>query len=203
MKVFYIADDQNIDLKTRVDEVIEFIANKGYGDREQEMEFISTFFQLVFKNHPELTSFEWCQYQDYNDSFLYFDLEYFLVNSKYNIDVYGFQMWDEEEDWMYYFKVEEIHNETNNNNALNISTIDDDWETEREQLQIQTKSIKLATDCILVFLKALYDYYKPYYFIYIFGRRATVCITSLGIEINNTDIKYIDGEKYDNSYTVE
>lgn len=201
-QIFNTANNNNIGQRHRIPYIHDALLQKGFGDREQELEFISKFLKKVFNNYHQLESFSFTQYQDYNDNYLEFTLENFYVNVKYHIEVYGLHFSNIDEDWSYRFSCEENWERLIENNKKLSEEDWLNWERSEEELQKQLAPIKKATDCILVFLKALYDYYKPYYFIYVFGRRATVTITKQGIEINNNEINYIDGDSWDKSFIM-
>lgn len=203
MEIFSIANDKNILPKYRVERMKSCLLHKGFGDKEQELFFISEFFKHVFKKHSALISIEWSQYQDYNDEYLHFDLESYRVNEKYDMDVFGFDWWNDDQNWEYRFEDETIWDSFTKDKKMHDKSEWEEWDKVYQELQEQLKPVKLATDCILSFLKVLYDYYKPYYFIYVFGRRARVKVTKDGIEISNIDVNYINGDSYDSEFKIE
>jgi|GEM_PF-2988060 len=193
-----IATNATLVPEDRVAELIWHLQKKGYGDREQELGYISSFFREVFARFPVLTSFEWNQYQDYNDEYYAFDLEAIKANDQYDVDVGGFN-WFREEDWNYGFDWNNAWEQRQVPDAKPRYQQDGYFEA-WEQLQQDLAPLKSATDVIVVFLKALYDHYRPYYFIYVFGRRARVRITRAGLAIDNRNIDYVDGDQDDRHF---
>jgi hypothetical protein len=200
--IFDKANQAHIEPRHRVTYIEEALVHKGFGDNHQELKFISLFLQKVFSTYHQLESFTWSQYQDYNDNYLEFNLENFYVNKIYEMEAYGFNSWDTDEEWMYFFDCQEKFNSMIGENE---NCTDEYWDNLRKyhsELQVELAPVKKATDCILVFFKALLEYYKPYYFIYVFGRRATVVVTKQGITIDNINIDYIDGDSWDKSFII-
>ncbi|MFS4483375.1 hypothetical protein ACKGJY_10175 [Hyunsoonleella sp. 2307UL5-6] len=169
----------------------------GYGDQHQELEFIKRFFQQVFKNYPQLEALEWHQYQDYNDNYMCFDLHSFLVNKKFYFMLGGLD-WFDIEDWKFSFMglQEDNHKFWEGKDNTSVK----DWETWKEKeaaIQLKCTPLIEPLNLIIAFLKSLYDFYKPYYFIYVFGRRAKVEITKKGIRIDTENIYYEDDKSTD------
>ena len=47
---------------------------------------MAEFFSAIFEKYPQLTEFEWSQYQDWSDQGLYFDLVSYRVNREYQLE---------------------------------------------------------------------------------------------------------------------
>ncbi len=180
------------DTKTTTEKYEEFksyIFRKGYGDRIQELSLFKNFFEYFFLTQKVVFEIEWHQYQDYNDNWLYFDIQNLKVNQYLEISV--FELNDSiEEIWDYSF--DKFTEE-------NVS----DWAKWYEKLNKETQEIRQEIDKIIVFLKALYDSYGAYYLIYLFGRRARVKITKEGIEIDNENIDYLSGDEFDKIINID
>ena len=179
----------------RVKQITWRFGRKGYGDREQELAFVAGFFKEIFAQFPQLTSFAWSQYQDYNDEYYHFDLESYQVNGIYEVDIFGFDWWNENEDWNYRFDYDESKEALTLKQDLYAAV--KDWDARNKQVQQETQHLREPVDAMIIFLKACYDFYKPFYFIYLFGRRANVIVTAKGITVDTEEINYIDGEEDD------
>ncbi|HPH99775.1 MAG TPA: hypothetical protein PK772_05565 [Chitinophagaceae bacterium] len=186
-EIFEIANNTKFSLQERVQKLIYYYqVNRGYGDRESELDFFKHFFQQIYNQYPRFLSIEWYQYQVYNDNYLFFDLNNLRINQCIDPGI-NFDFWDDEEDYNYEFCDAEFYLDGNNRDIIKLINT----------TQAKYSYLRPATDAILVFLKACYDFYKPFYFIYLFGRRAHVQITQEGISTNAEDIKYDNGNSYD------
>jgi len=168
----------------------------GYGDQQQELEFIKRFLGQVFKNHPQLEAFEWHQYQDYNDNYMSFDLQSFKVNNNYELSVSGLD-WFDETDWNFMFYNLNQEEEFCEDKDSEFETDWRLWEQYDAEIQKKCEPLRAPINLIIGFLKSLYDFYKAYYFIYVFGRRAKVEVTQKGIHIDHHNINYEDDKAND------
>lgn len=194
-EAFNIANNIQLSLPDRIKELIFYYKyKKGYGDQRQELEFFKHFFHQVFKIYPECIAFEWNQYQDYNDNYLYFDLELCKINYSIEVHTEGFDDLQHDATWDYSFDDETYWK--SKNETIESSKIYD-------AIQHKYNYLRPVTDIIMAFLKACYDFYKPYYFIYLFGRRANVKITRQGISINAENINYLNGDYHDKQLIVD
>lgn len=169
--------------KERYEEFKKFIFLKGFGDKEQEYSLFQKFFNYFFELESEIFEIEWQQYQDYNDNWLYFDIQSIIINQYLYLSTFGLE---ENLDEIWEYKFDSDANE-------NI----DDWEKWYSELENENKHLRESIDELVIFLKGLYDSYGVYYFIYLFGRRAKVKISKKGIEIDSENIDYLDGDYYD------
>jgi len=189
----------------RVLQMSVYLGDKGYGDNFQELQFISDFFKTIFLNHKVLHSFEWCQYQDWSDQGLYFDLKSYIINENLTIN-HNFYGFENAPNYNFNSNFNLDYNFLNSEHD-NIELPDNEigWERYKEFFDNYQKSLeplKLVVDYILIFLKSLYEHHRPYYFIYLFGRRSKVRITRSGIEIFNNEVNYLDGNSYDNKFNI-
>lgn len=162
------------------------LRDKGFGDREQELSYLANFFKKVFENYTELKSFQWSQYQDFDDNYLYFEITNYQINDRYVIDIYSFNNWPRS-NWNFSFNL------LDENKEQNIEK----FEKRFKKLQKELHHLKQPIIILIFFLKSLYDFYGPYYYIYVFGRRATVKITGKGINIKTDKAYSIKGDKFD------
>lgn len=151
--------------------------NKVYGNRKEELSFFKTFFSLFFEKQYEIFEVEWQQYQDYNDNWYYFDIKSVKVNQYLNLHFSGFDDADESA-WKYIFTS---------------SMENKNWEEQQKfhaKLERENNGLRVHIDKVFVFLRALYDYYGGYYFIYVFGDRAKVTISKDGMTIDNENLDW-------------
>jgi hypothetical protein len=204
-KAYSIVSNNSLLPEKRVIEMSYFLGDKGYGDNKQELQFIASFFKTIFQNHNELESFEWSQYQDWDDQGLYFDLQSYIINDKLTI---GESFMGFEDAPSYTFNPEINLNygfSSKEHDDIEFPDTESGWEKYAEffdNFQEQLAPTKVVVDYVLIFLKSLYEHHRPYYFIYLFGRRARVKITRLGVEITHNDIDYSDGDSYDSDYKI-
>jgi hypothetical protein len=172
----------------RYNELKSYLHKKGYGDREQELKFVSGFFSELFNIQNDIFEIQWQQYQDYNDNWLYFDIQELKLNQYLYVNFSGFDFADSDI-WEYEYDRSVTHTEKV-----------DDWSKFDQSIQEEHKHLRQHTDNILIFLRALYDYYGRYYFIYLFGRRAKVKITKEGILIDNENVELAGGKANDEAF---
>lgn len=200
---YSIVSNNSLSPKDRILKMSDYLGNKGYGDYKQELQFISDFFKTIFTKHEEIKSFEWSQYQDWSDQGLHFDLESYKINEKLTIyeTFMGFENAPD-----YTFNPDINLNYFFNNidfEDIELPETEEGWNEYSlfyDNFHKSTESIKVVVDYILIYLKSLYEHHRPYYFIYLFGRRGKVKITRTGIEINNDEINYYNGSSYDSEY---
>lgn len=223
-RAFLIADNSAISAEDRVMQLSDYFGSKGYGDREQEIQFLSMFFMTIFEKYPQLTSIEWRQYQDWADQGIFFDLTGFLFNEDYEFNFFqGFNNAPDyttfnkrlEVDYEFRSRLKdkqddiEFHRFFNSDGSITNEREMREWmdSTSRidifEKVKTETAWLKKPVQTILVFLKALYEHYRPYYFIYVFGRRAKVYTTIYGIKIDSSvDNLLMDGPYWDAQLNV-
>jgi hypothetical protein len=204
-KAYSIVTNQSLLPKEKITELSVYLGSKGYGDNKQELQFISDFFKTIFSNHDVINSFEWCQYQDWSDQGLHFDLETYKINDNLSIDetFMGFEnapnyTFDPNIDLDYRFSNRDYDD-------LELPDTEAGWQKFTDFYDVfhkETAPLKVVVDYILIFLKSLYEHHRPYYFIYLFGRRAKVRITRAGIEIINNEIDYWNGSQFDSEYHI-
>lgn len=205
---FEIAENESMLPHQRVDALSEFFGHRGYGDRSQELQFVGVFFQQVFNKYPQLLSFEWKQYQDWKDQGLLFDLTDYKINENYNFGYYvGFEnapnytIYDNQVKLNYELRSQTLDDEFDDffmsTNEQERANGIEDYNRKYEELQTSLAPIRKPIDIILIFLKALYEHHRPYYFIYLFGRRALVKVTGVGITIENEDNNDWQEQYYD------
>lgn len=202
-KPYLIVTDDSIEPSERIKRMSVYLSNKGYGDLNQEIKFISDFFISIFMNHNELTSFGWSQYQDYSDQGLHFDLESYKINDEISLDFSGFEnapshIFDSSINLNYSLYSRDL-NYSEYWNYVGIEAYSEIF----NQYQLDSTPIKKVIDYILIFLKSIYEHHRPYYFIYLFGRRAKVNITAKGITINNDEIEYSNGNSNDTELNLD
>lgn len=199
---FNIISDNSISLSERIEKMSVYLGNKGYGDLNQEIRFISDFFKFIFSKYDLIHSFQWSQYQDYSDQGHHFDFESIKINEIFDIDFSGFEdapnyKFNPNLDLSYSFYTKEL------NSSIYFEKIGSDRYRELfEELQTDNIKLKAIINYILIFFKSIYEHHRPYYFIYLFGRRAKVKISRMGIEINNDEIDYSDGKESDFHFQI-
>ncbi len=151
--------------------------NKVYGNRDEELAFFKTFFSLFYEKQYEVFEIEWLQYQDYNDNWYYFDIKSVRVNQYLDHHFTGFDDADEKA-WKYVFMT-----------SLSEITDFDERKKAFAKLEKENQGLRKHIDKVFVFLRALYDYYGSYYFIYVFGDRAKVTISKDGMTIDNENVE--------------
>lgn len=204
-KAYSIVTNKSLSPKDRIIEMSVFLGDRGYGDHKQELQFISDFFKTIFSNHDVIYLFEWNQYQDWSDQGLHFDLESYKINDNLTINE-TFMGFNDAPNYTFNVDIDLDYRFSNrDHDDLDIPDNETGWKKFEEFFDIfhkETVPLKVIVDYILIFLKSLYEHHRPYYFIYLFGRRAKVRITRAGIEINNNEIDYSDGSHYDSEYKI-
>ncbi len=178
-------------VEERFKELKYYLHRKGYGDKTQELSFIKEFFSSFFDHQQEIFEVQWQQYQDYNDNWLYYDIQELVINQYLHISFGGFD-YAESDVWKYDFDRDVSTKES-------IS----DWTEFYKDLLEKHNYLRPNIDKILIFLRALYDYYGRYYFIYLFGRRAKVKISKKGILIDNENVELGGGKENDGAFMVK
>lgn len=170
-------EDQDKSSQALYEELKYSFRNKIYGNRKEELAFFKTFFSFFFEKQYEVFEVEWQQYQDYNDNWYYFDIKVVKINQYLDLSFSGFDDADESA-WKYIFTS---------------SMENQNWEEKQKlhaQLERENNGLRVHIDKVFVFLRALYDYYGGYYFIYVFGDRAKVTISKNGMTIDNENLDW-------------
>jgi hypothetical protein len=128
---------------------------------------------MLFSKYPNFISFQWKQLQDYNDEYMVFDLDSFVVNEASTISIYGFN-------WLYDDSWDFVLFDVNEEDSLIVHKLRSNF-----SINELITPLREPVMAIIIFLKAHYDLYKPYYFIYLFGFRSVVHISSKGITIRD------------------
>ncbi len=172
-------------------ELKHYLHRKGYGDQAQELSFITEFFAHFFNQQHDVYEIQWQQYQDYNDNWLYFDIQELVINQYLHVTFGGFD-YAELDVWEYGFDSDDLENQS-------VAQ----WSVFYNDLSEKHEHLRPNIDKILIFLRALYDYYGRYYFIYLFGRRAKVKISGNGILIDNENVDLEGGKENDEAFMVK
>lgn len=165
-----LIDETDKSSQERYDELRYYFRNKGFGDRNEEMGFFRDFFSHFFKSQFKVFEVEWQQFEDYNDNWYYYDIKEVKINQYLNLWFTGFDDTGEEA-WKYTFNQIGFKGERNREYFA--------------KLEKENNELRSHIDKVFIFLRALYDHYGGYYFIYVFGTRAKVKVTGSGIEIEN------------------
>lgn len=163
--------------KEKYEELKYHFRNKGYGDRNEELSFFKEYFSHFFEMQFDVFQVEWQQYQDYNDNWYYYDINELKVNQYLDIHFECFDDKDEK-DWKYGFHKAGFEDEKSDDSSKFYS-----------KLEKENNHLRNQIDKVFIFLRALYDYYGGYYFIYVFGSRAKITISKEGIIIDNENIE--------------
>ena len=182
-----IIDYQKWPFEKRIEEAISFLnENKGFGDADQETTFFIEFFKVFFKTQSAINKVQWQQYQDFNDA----DYDYNLSNLRFN----------EIEDWnkvdLPFFFSSSLRRFVATLGYEHYPVFSKGFELIKTDIHPADVNIietfKRYAAWIYIFLSALKKVYGEYYFIYLFGRRANVTVTTKGIVIDNENIIYED-----------
>jgi hypothetical protein len=172
------------------------LQNREIDTIEIEKEFMLSNLKKIFKEYPNFEKFSWQQRYDYNDNYSFYDFTEIMVNDNIDLGLYcGFtdngwklKTYNEEckqpFDWHL-----DISNEY-------ITYSEEEAMTDEERLTINgyVLGYKKGNADVLTFrdgiskavalLKALYEHYGYYYFIYVFEYESMVTFTKQGLQLD-------------------
>jgi hypothetical protein len=180
--------------------------NRAIATGEIERAFIFDRLKEIFTEYPEFKKLSWQQRYDYNDNYSFYDFTEIMVNDNIDLGLYsGFT----DHGWKLKTYNEECKQPFDWHLDINDEQISESAEeamSEEEKLSFNSyvfsykkgnaDVIKFRDGIVkaLALLKALYEHYGYYYFIYVFEYESNVSITKDSIEVevitkNNYSLK--------------
>jgi hypothetical protein len=182
------------------------LKDRAISSVQHEQLFIKEVVQYFMEQSKVVHSIQWHHCNDYNDNFSYFDFEDFTINDYVSCGYSFFTNcgWSlnsiaasDKFDWNF-----ELDNHTEEE-KLNMA--DADYGEKADAIRNSLKIYRPQTTAFFIFFKALFDHYGYFYYIYVFGRRATILINNdemqIAIEEPNTmTLQELMQEDYNTPY---
>ncbi len=189
-----------------VKQLIEDVLNtRTVSTVAEERQFVLSVFRYFFAHNPLIESMQWEQGSYFNDNFCFYDLEDLRFNKVFGYSYNGFtadgwsinsKLSKDQFNWNFEIYDEDAVEVIENKYFDDNEKYNDTWyNLEVAALHKTGELYKNWITYITIFLKALYNHYGYYYYIYLFGREAKIHVNIERISIERTQPNLLSWEE--------